>query len=91
MRDGPLEAYGRDAAYYRSARKEAKRALENQRLDELKSETNQFIAMEKKQKAKATCSYSYIIYSKTQSGLETPYAMDYKWKICSCVGAMWSF
>ena len=53
VREGPLEAYGRDVAYYRSARQEAKALEEQKRLDELKSSTNQLLVMEKKEKAKA--------------------------------------
>lgn len=51
-REGPLEAYGRDAGYFRSVRQEIKDLEEEQRLDHLKSEVNQLTAIEKKERAK---------------------------------------
>jgi len=46
--EGPLEAYGRDAGYFKSFRQKQQELKEAKKLDSLQSEANQLIAMEKK-------------------------------------------
>eukprot|EP00435_Cladocopium_sp_Y103_P032803 s2_g8.t1 len=49
--DQPLEAYGRDARYYRSMRANVKKLEEAKKLDRLQSEANQLTAIQKKEQA----------------------------------------
>eukprot|EP00434_Breviolum_minutum_P029820 symbB.v1.2.026363.t1/scaffold2627.1/size74478/2 len=46
--EGPLEAYGRDAGYFKSFRQKQQELKEAKKLDSLQSEANELIAMEKK-------------------------------------------
>lgn len=49
--DQALEAYGRDASYYRSMRANRKKLQEGEKLDRLQSEANQLMAIQKKEQA----------------------------------------